>query len=285
MYIHKDERAILEMELFRDCESEFFNKIEFNQYVYSLIFDALNDYNPKEPSISPFYFHRKKAMRELVQNKEKIRTYLDKLRMESERYSPQEIILLGEKGKREKRGIENFSGIYIIHNIDLDFYYVGQSEAIFNRIHSHFKKSIKNSNRQDENNKSFYCREIEKDYSLGHEFEISLIPLEQTKFESLNELEFNAIGAYDSEVPSGYNRTPGNLNDKPIFKNENQEMAADLILSKIIDDPMLKRLSNSKKRYVYVSRLFDKLEFPSNPPFLKRFAELVKWYRKTNKEQ
>lgn len=174
-----------------------------------------------DPTTLPAHYVRlKKALFERNTNKEIVRKDLDVLRGKLKKFTPQELLEFKNKNVRESRGIEDFAGIYIIHNRVNDMYYVGQSHSVFDRAYKHFLQEPTGNPK------------INNDYSLGDTFSISLIPLEKTSFSSLNELEDNAIRAYDS-FQKGYNRMPGNIMDKPIFNNDDYQKVADLLLNKI----------------------------------------------------
>ncbi|ALC83899.1 MULTISPECIES: GIY-YIG nuclease family protein [Bacillus] len=228
---------------------------------------VLSNYKPFE--ISPSYFYKMTTEIERNGNKGIVRKELDELRKKMIKVTPQELLEFRNKNVRERRGIYNFSGIYIIHNCVKDIYYVGQAERIFDRAYQHFVINAGNA-------------EIYKDYSLGDEFSISLIPLENTSFSSLNELEDNAIRAYDS-FKNGYNRMPGNIMDKHIFKNADYEKAANLILDKIKGTEVFLSLSNNRKRMNYTSSLFSELKLPRNIHFLLGFVKMIKEYQKAKK--
>lgn len=100
-----------------------------------------DDYDPLE--ISPSYFVRKNIIMERNSNKEIVRKDLDTLRRKLRIFTPEELIELKCLKKRESRGIENFPGIYIIHNHIKDFYYVGQSEKVFERVNQHWRSFLK----------------------------------------------------------------------------------------------------------------------------------------------
>lgn len=72
------------------------------------------------------------------------------------------------------------------------------------------------------------------DYHSGDGFDISLIPIENTTYSSLDELEAYATGAYHASAEyGGYNRTNGNIILKVNFKNDELEKVASLILNRI----------------------------------------------------
>lgn len=246
---------------------------------------VLSDYDPFEIEISPSYFYRKKTIIERNSNKGTVRKELDDLRKKMIKFTPQELLELRNKNLRENRGIENFSGIYVIHNRVKDIYYVGQAERVFDRAYQHFFINAASKKERHELNVRFNLPEIYNDYNLGDKFSISLIPLESTSFSSLNELEDNAIRAYDSLIPKGYNRNPGNVMDKPIFNSDDYQKAADLILDKIKGTDMFSSLSNDDKRWHYTRTLLSELVLPSsNTHFLFNFVKMIKAYQKVNKK-
>ncbi|PEM69305.1 GIY-YIG nuclease family protein [Bacillus pseudomycoides] len=239
---------------------------------------VLNDY---EPGISASYFYRRNTIIERNKNKGIVRKELDSLREKMIKYTPQELLVLKSKKVRESWGINNFSGIYIIHNCVKDLYYIGQAEKVFDRAYTHF---VKNPNRY-ELNVQINLPEIYHDYNFGDKFSISLIPLGYTAFSTLNELEDNAIRAYDSLVPNGYNKNPGNVMDKPIFANDDFEKAANLILDQIKGTEIFLTLTNNRKRFQYSIDLLSELGLPKNSPFAYSLADLIKAYQKTNKKR
>ena len=101
--------------------------------------------------------------------------------------------LYGEKARHANT--QNFSGVYILHNISKDLIYVGQSIKVLDRIGNHFKGN---------GNGDVYA-----DYKYGDEFKIRTISLDLSPYDNLNDLERHAIkvfGAYEK----GYNKNRGN---------------------------------------------------------------------------
>ena len=90
---------------------------------------------------------------------------------------------------------KNFAGIYILHNVTKDKYYVGQSKSVLNRVNMYFT---------GKGNGDVYF-----DYRLGDQFTIRMISLENSGFSSLNSLGKNAIAKYHAYT-RGYNKTRGN---------------------------------------------------------------------------
>lgn len=102
---------------------------------------------------------------------------------------------LNARGALVRNG--DFTGIYVIHNLTKGMYYVGQSTRVVGRVSQHFS---------GRGNGDVYA-----DYKYGDEFEISLVSLCESGYESLDALERDAIKAYDA-YEHGYNRTRGNRN-------------------------------------------------------------------------
>ncbi|WP_246861338.1 excinuclease ABC subunit C [Bacillus sp. REN3] len=229
------------------------------------------DYEYDPLTLPAHYVRIKKNQFERNANKEIVRKDLDVLRQKIRKFTPQELLDLKNKKTRENMGIEDFAGIYIIHNLVHDMYYVGQSDSVFDRAYKHFLQEPAGN------------PEIYNDYSLGDTFSISLIPLENASFSSLNELEDNAIRAYDS-FSKGYNRMPGNLMDKPFFNNGDYQKVADLILNNIKGTESFLRLSNDRKRRHYTNNLLSELKLPYNPHFISGFVKVIKGYQKVNKK-
>jgi hypothetical protein len=230
--------------------------------------EVLSDYDPFEIEISPSYFYRMKTIAERNANKEAVRKELNQLREERKTFSPEDLLEFRDKNTRESQ--DNFLGIYIIHNCDRDCYYIGQAEKILDRVFKHFLKDGGSP-------------EIYRDYRSGDTFVIHLIPLIKTSYSSLNELEDLAIRAYDSLIPFGYNKNPGNIMDQPIFKSEEYEKVANLLLDKIKETDIFWNLSNDQKRRRYTMTLLKELVVRDNPHFTRTFMDLIKAYRKANK--
>ncbi len=90
---------------------------------------------------------------------------------------------------------KNFEGVYVIHNLSKDMYYVGQAKEVLNRVNSHFTGS---------GNGDVYA-----DYKYGDKFSISIIALENSGYDNLNDLERDTISIYNA-FNKGYNKTRGN---------------------------------------------------------------------------
>ncbi len=87
------------------------------------------------------------------------------------------------------------TGVYVLHNKTADKCYVGQSSKALDRIAAHLT---------GRGNGDVYA-----DFKYGAEFEVALIPLNGSGYDSLDELEHETIKAYDA-FDGGYNRTRGN---------------------------------------------------------------------------
>nr|WP_306431994.1 GIY-YIG nuclease family protein [Lysinibacillus fusiformis] len=195
------------------------------------------------------------------------------------------MIKLRDKKERENRGIENFEGIYIIHNLAKDIYYVGQSKGVFSRAYQHFVTNPSENSARYSHSIEWSLPEIYNDYRLGEKFNISLIPLANTSFSTLDELEYSAISAYNAFVDDGgYNRTNGNLINKGYFQNDDQENAANLILDRIKGKEIFSTLTNDKLRWRYVQSLSSELLLTSNLSFRANLVKRIKSYQKANKE-
>ena len=89
----------------------------------------------------------------------------------------------------------DFPGVYILHNLDKDMYYVGQGKRVMQRVGNHFA---------GRGNGDVYA-----DYKYGDRFSIQIISLRKSRCHSLNELERKTIRAYHAYT-RGYNKTRGN---------------------------------------------------------------------------
>jgi hypothetical protein len=95
--------------------------------------------------------------------------------------------------KRQQMG--DVVGVYIIHNVTQDMYYIGQAKRLFFRINQHFT---------GHGNGDVYA-----DYKYGDEFAIRILSLADSGFQDLDLLERELIKQYDA-CRLGYNRTRGN---------------------------------------------------------------------------
>ncbi|MER7908128.1 hypothetical protein ABTX84_33495, partial [Streptomyces sp. NPDC095614] len=223
----------------------------------------------------PHYVRLKKTEFERIENKEITRKELDNLRATMKVYTPEELFELRNKSARVNQGIKDFSGIYIICNTVTNDYYVGQAENVFDRAYKHFVA--------DNGSRELYLDY----YRLGHEFSISLVPLEKTSFSDLNELEGNGIAAYDSYT-NGYNKVQGNYMDKPSFKNEDYQSVAELLLDRIKETEEFSALKNDSNRRNYIQRFFqEQLNLPFDVNlhwgFMQNLTKMIRQYQKANK--
>ena len=90
---------------------------------------------------------------------------------------------------------EDFTGIYVLYNASKDKYYVGQSVHVLKRVRQHFT---------GHGNGDVYA-----DWKYGDSFTIRVCKLVDSGYANLNDLERDAIQAYDA-YDKGYNRTGGN---------------------------------------------------------------------------
>ncbi len=89
----------------------------------------------------------------------------------------------------------DFTGIYVLHNVSKDMYYVGQSIKVVDRVRQHLT---------GHGNGDVYA-----DFKYGDAFTVSALSLGESGYGSLNDLERDTIAAYDA-YRKGYNRTSGN---------------------------------------------------------------------------
>lgn len=244
------------------------------------ISEVLNE--NKLPQIATTYFQRKEILNQRNANKVNVRKELDNLRVLA--VTPPQLLKLKNSKFRIEIGINDFSGIYIIYNPFRDFYYIGQSKNVFRRSYKHFVVNPDTQNSRKLINDTYGTPEIYHDYKAGDHFIISFVPLENTSFLSLDELESNAILAYDSLSPNGYNRHPGVIVEKPVFKSHDFEKAAYLLFQEIDGkEEIFKELTNDRKRIDFTLDLMSKLELPNNKSFAIDFIKLIKRYQKMNK--
>lgn len=98
-------------------------------------------------------------------------------------------------GRKSYARTMNFPGVYILHNKTKNMYYVGQGKNVLDRVNCHFN---------GKGNGDVYA-----DYKYGDIFTIRMIGLENSGYDTLNELERNTIMTYDA-YRNGYNKTRGN---------------------------------------------------------------------------
>lgn len=90
---------------------------------------------------------------------------------------------------------QEFTGVYILHNVTKDMYYVGQSARVNQRVRQHFT---------GHGNGDVYA-----DYKYGDDFTVRAIAMEGSGYMSIDALECDMIDVY-SAFESGYNKTCGN---------------------------------------------------------------------------
>lgn len=100
-----------------------------------------------------------------------------------------------DRSNKKYIAVNDFAGVYILLNTTQGIYYVGQSINVFKRVNSHFT---------GKGNGDVYA-----DYKYNQEFTIKMIPLKNSGFKSLDDLERNAITAYKA-FKKGYNKNRGN---------------------------------------------------------------------------
>lgn len=123
----------------------------------------------------------------------KLRVRMDGLAEGSSGISPETLL----KSRLDLKRAGDFTGIYILHNVSKDQYYVGQGIRVIDRVSQHF---------MGHGNADVYA-----DWKYGDQFAIKTVPLAQSGYQSLNDLERDAIAAYGA-YDHGYNRTHGNQN-------------------------------------------------------------------------
>lgn len=129
-----------------------------------------------------------------------VKDKIEKLADSTLEITPQEFFRIknssnGGRGRAHISTQYAFEGVYILYNHTKNMYYVGQGKNVFQRVNSHFT---------GHGNGDVYA-----DYKYGDEFTIKMIALENSGFETLNELERNTITTYNA-YSQGYNKTRGN---------------------------------------------------------------------------
>lgn len=121
---------------------------------------------------------------------------IDNLAQSAIEYTPEDFLV-------NKKTNDDFTGVYIIYNINKNIYYVGQAKQIFQRVNSHFK---------GRGNGDVYF-----DYRCGNKFTVKLLKLENSGYSSLNKFEKDTIYTFNA-FKNGYNKTKGN-SDNFSFSN------------------------------------------------------------------
>lgn len=135
-----------------------------------------------------------------VYKKRKINKQIDGLANNVLEMTPEEFMKMrktsfGGRGRPSYALTKNFAGVYILFNKTKNMYYVGQAKQVLNRVNAHFT---------GKGNGDVYA-----DYKYGDIFTIKMIALENSGFQSLNDLERNTILRYNA-YSKGYNKTRGN---------------------------------------------------------------------------
>ena len=103
-------------------------------------------------------------------------------------YTPEQFI--------NKETLANYPGVYILHNATKNMNYVGQAQIVSERVTKHFTGRGGNP-------------DVFFDYRSGDNFAVKVIPLKDSGFDSLNQLEKAMIEHYNAHE-NGYNKTRGN---------------------------------------------------------------------------
>lgn len=110
-------------------------------------------------------------------------------------YSVQEFRRKTKKGYTQY----DFNGVYVIHDLDFDMYYVGQSVNVIKRLRGHFNGQSSKGGADD----------LNEALINGHNMEIALLRLKNSSFRDLDDMEAYFIDYFDAYY-HGYNRTRGN---------------------------------------------------------------------------
>lgn len=134
-----------------------------------------------------------------VYNRKKVKDAITRLTSGIEEMPAEEFIAMrnAREGNRKISNQKDFTGIYIIHNVTKDKYYVGQSKNVLKRVTSHFGGS---------GNGDVYA-----DLKYGDAFTVKTIPLADGGYANLDALERDTIQTYDA-FTHGYNKNKGNKN-------------------------------------------------------------------------
>lgn len=110
-------------------------------------------------------------------------------------YSVQEFRRKTKKGYTKY----DFKGVYIIYDVDMNCYYVGQSINVIKRLRGHFNGQSSKGGADD----------LNEALINGHNMEIALLRLKKSSFRDLDDMEAYFIDYFDAYY-HGYNRTRGN---------------------------------------------------------------------------
>ena len=110
-------------------------------------------------------------------------------------------ILCKSLEERQRKGYTkyDFKGVYIIYDVDMNCYYVGQSINVIKRLRGHFNGQASKGGADD----------LNEALISGHNMEIALLRLQNSSFRDLDDMEAYFIDYFDSYY-NGYNRTRGN---------------------------------------------------------------------------
>lgn len=120
---------------------------------------------------------------------------LTKSKMKQSKLTKGGRLLFPKDIERNLRNNTEVTGCYIIHNMETDRYYVGQSSRVNHRLKQHF------------NGKG--SPGVYKDYCAGFPFEIMIVSLNGSTFSNLDDQERTLIAAYNAYY-EGYNKNRGN---------------------------------------------------------------------------
>lgn len=116
---------------------------------------------------------------------------VDDFKNGSQEFSVEEVLKL-----EKNRSAKDFTGVYILTNIESGKSYVGQATRVLQRLRQHFTGKGGNPN-------------VYHDYRMGDKFSVKVIVLSDTKYFNLDDLERDTIAAYNAYT-EGYNETQGN---------------------------------------------------------------------------
>ena len=103
---------------------------------------------------------------------------------------------VNKKFTERKKG-RDYEGVYIIHNLTRNIYYVGQSKGVRSRARKHLDCKSHN-------------KELNRDIARGHKFTVELRSREGSGFFDLDTMEMYYISMYEADT-KGYNKTVGNI--------------------------------------------------------------------------
>ena len=133
----------------------------------------------------------------MLRRRKKVKNAITRLTSGTQEISAEEFMNMRKvrEGRRKISNQSDFTGIYIIHNMTKNIYYVGQSKTVLKRVTSHFG---------GHGNGDIYA-----DLKYGDAFSVKAISLADSGYINLDALERDAIQAYDA-FENGYNKNRGN---------------------------------------------------------------------------